>query len=242
MCVPRTSSIRRKIETRLPRNWRQRYLTHDGAPVRSVEAMSDGETYMRIGEVAELVGLSHRTIHYYEEVGLAVPVGCTDGGFRLYDSTIVERLRTITHIRPLGLSLEQMGRFLEARMFSVMRMPPQWTGWLRCRWCPRPPNTRASRPDGCAGTFTGRESSPNVSTRCRSVPRIWSGGFGPPPSRNSVSGSRVLMAPRQPVGSVQRCRGPALRSRASAPSQWQCWFHGRVPTPLPAEQGCLGDR
>lgn len=76
--------------------------------------MAEGETYMHIGEVAELVGLSHRTIHYYEEVGLAVPVGRSNGGFRLYDHDVVERLRAITYMKPLGLSLEQMAAFFEA--------------------------------------------------------------------------------------------------------------------------------
>lgn len=39
---------------------------------------------MQIGEVAERIGLSLRTIRYYEEVGLVVPSVRSQGGFRLY--------------------------------------------------------------------------------------------------------------------------------------------------------------
>lgn len=76
--------------------------------------MEAAEQHMHIGEVVELVGLSHRTIHYYEEVGLAVPIGRSSGGFRLYDHDVVERLRAITYMKPLGLSLDQMAAFFNA--------------------------------------------------------------------------------------------------------------------------------
>ena len=68
---------------------------------------------MQIGEVAEQIGLSLRTIRYYEEVGLAVPSARSEGGFRLYVADDVERLRVIMQMKPLGFSLEEMRELLE---------------------------------------------------------------------------------------------------------------------------------
>jgi DNA-binding transcriptional MerR regulator len=67
---------------------------------------------MQIGEVADRIGLSLRTIRYYEEVGLAVPSARSDGGFRLYVEDDVERLRVIMQMKPLGFSLEEMRELL----------------------------------------------------------------------------------------------------------------------------------
>jgi DNA-binding transcriptional MerR regulator len=68
---------------------------------------------MQIGEVAERIGLSLRTIRYYEEVGLAAPSARSEGGFRLYVEDDVERLRAIMQMKPLGFSLEEMRELLE---------------------------------------------------------------------------------------------------------------------------------
>ena len=68
---------------------------------------------MQIGEVAERIGLSLRTIRHYEEVGLAVPSARSDGGFRLYVEDDVERLRVIMQMKPLGFSLEEMRELLD---------------------------------------------------------------------------------------------------------------------------------
>ena len=67
---------------------------------------------MQIGEVAERIGLSLRTIRYYEEVGLAVPSARSQGGFRLYAEADVDRLRVIMQMKPLGFSLEEMRELL----------------------------------------------------------------------------------------------------------------------------------
>ena len=67
---------------------------------------------MQIGEVADRIGLSLRTIRYYEEVGLAVPSGRSEGGFRLYAEADVERLRVVMQMKPLGFSLEEMRELL----------------------------------------------------------------------------------------------------------------------------------
>jgi DNA-binding transcriptional MerR regulator len=72
-----------------------------------------GLHHMQIGEVAEQVGLSLRTIRYYEEVGLVRPSARTTGGFRLYSELDVARLRLIRRMKPLDFSLEEMKDVLE---------------------------------------------------------------------------------------------------------------------------------
>jgi DNA-binding transcriptional MerR regulator len=69
---------------------------------------------MQIGEVAERVSLSVVTIRHYDEVGLVVPSARSQGGFRLYTDTDVDRLILIRRMKPLGFSLEQMGDLLLA--------------------------------------------------------------------------------------------------------------------------------
>lgn len=72
------------------------------------------DEHYQIGEVAESVGLSLRTIRYYEEIGLVAPSGRTEGGFRLYTDSDVDRLRLVKALKPVGMSLETMGELLEA--------------------------------------------------------------------------------------------------------------------------------
>jgi DNA-binding transcriptional MerR regulator len=63
---------------------------------------------LQIGEVADRVGLSLRTVRYYEEVGLVIPSARTEGGFRLYSEEDVQRLLLIKGMKPFGLSLDEM--------------------------------------------------------------------------------------------------------------------------------------
>ncbi|MCT2007467.1 Regulatory protein, MerR [Micrococcus lylae] len=72
-----------------------------------------GGRTMQIGEVAERVGLSLRSIRHYDDVGLVPPSARSEGGFRLYTEDDVERLRRVKHIVPLGFSLEETSRMLE---------------------------------------------------------------------------------------------------------------------------------
>lgn len=69
----------------------------------------------QIGEAAARVGLSLRTVRYYEEVGLAVPSGRTDGGFRLYTDNDIARLALVKQMKPLEFSLDEMRDLLDVR-------------------------------------------------------------------------------------------------------------------------------
>lgn len=68
-----------------------------------------GESVVRrIGEIAAAAGLTVRTLHYYEEIGLLTPAGRSESGHRLYGPDAVERLYRISLLRDLGLPLEKI--------------------------------------------------------------------------------------------------------------------------------------
>lgn len=69
----------------------------------------------QIGEVADAVGLSLRTIRYYEEAELVLPSGRSAGGFRLYTDSDIERLRLVKQMKPLDLTIEEMRELLSVR-------------------------------------------------------------------------------------------------------------------------------
>ena len=60
----------------------------------------------RIGEISEATGMTIRTLHYYEEIGLIPPTARTDAGHRLYGPEALERLYRIAFLRQLGLPLD----------------------------------------------------------------------------------------------------------------------------------------
>jgi MerR family transcriptional regulator, repressor of the yfmOP operon len=69
---------------------------------------------LRIQEVAAALGLTARTIRYYEELGLLTPAARSEGDYRLYDEDDVERLRFIKDLRDdAGFSLAEISQLLE---------------------------------------------------------------------------------------------------------------------------------
>jgi DNA-binding transcriptional MerR regulator len=69
---------------------------------------------LRIHEAATEVGLTPRSVRYYEEIGLLTPAARSEGDYRLYDDTDLERLRFIKGLRDdAGFSLAEIARLLE---------------------------------------------------------------------------------------------------------------------------------
>jgi DNA-binding transcriptional MerR regulator len=66
----------------------------------------------RVGELAKRVGLSVRTLHHWDEVGLLRPSERTGAGHRLYGAEDLSRLQRILSLRQLGLSLGEIGIWL----------------------------------------------------------------------------------------------------------------------------------
>jgi DNA-binding transcriptional MerR regulator len=77
-------------------------------------AEASGDRLLRIQEVSDLVGLTARSIRYYEEVGLMKPAARSEGDYRLYDADDVARLEFIKGLRDdAGFSLAEIGQLLE---------------------------------------------------------------------------------------------------------------------------------
>lgn len=71
------------------------------------------EPLHRIGELASASGLTVRTLHYYEEIGLLTPAERTDAGHRVYGPAEVERLYRISVLRQLGIPLDGVRQSLD---------------------------------------------------------------------------------------------------------------------------------
>jgi DNA-binding transcriptional MerR regulator len=72
----------------------------------------------QVKEVAELSGVSVRTLHHYDAIGLLEPSQRTDAGYRLYSDEDLLRLQQILLGRELGLSLEAVRRSLDDPQFD----------------------------------------------------------------------------------------------------------------------------
>lgn len=82
----------------------------------SSTANDDGR---RIGELADATGLTVRTLHHYEQIGLLVASGRSDAGHRRYSDADVDRLYRISLLRNLGLPLAAIAEALDDPAWSL---------------------------------------------------------------------------------------------------------------------------
>ncbi|WP_210281548.1 MerR family transcriptional regulator [Pseudochelatococcus contaminans] len=68
---------------------------------------------MQIGELSSRAGVSHRTIHYYERIGLLKPAEREGAGYRYYDDNAFQRLEKIAALKKLGLSLDEIAAVID---------------------------------------------------------------------------------------------------------------------------------
>jgi DNA-binding transcriptional MerR regulator len=68
---------------------------------------------MQIGELSERAGVTHRTIHYYERLGLVRPAEREGAGYRYYDESALKRLEKIAALKRLGLSLDDIAAVID---------------------------------------------------------------------------------------------------------------------------------
>lgn len=76
---------------------------------------------LKVGELARRCGLTVRTLHHYDQIGLLRPSARSDSGYRLYDRTDIARLHRIQVLRKLGLSLAAIGDWLDG---PPVALPP----------------------------------------------------------------------------------------------------------------------
>lgn len=75
--------------------------------------MPDEPKRFKIGEVARRAGVTVRTLHHYDQIGLVSPAGRSTAGYRLYGPADLERLARVILFRRLGLSLAEIGEQLQ---------------------------------------------------------------------------------------------------------------------------------
>ena len=67
---------------------------------------------MKINELSKLTGVTVRTLHYYDEIGLLKPSEVTDAGYRIYDNKALETLQQILFFRELDFPLAEIKKIM----------------------------------------------------------------------------------------------------------------------------------
>lgn len=73
---------------------------------------------MKVKEVAQLTGVSVRTLHHYDDIGLLTPDGSTEAGYRLYSDDNLATLQQILFFRELGFSLKKIKELLDSPSYD----------------------------------------------------------------------------------------------------------------------------
>src|SRR5690554_1303147 len=73
---------------------------------------------MKVKEVADLVGISVRTLHHYDEIGLLKPEKTTEAGYRLYSDDNLETLQQILFFRELDFPLKKIKEIIQSPSFD----------------------------------------------------------------------------------------------------------------------------
>ncbi len=76
------------------------------------------EKLMSVHEVATLTGITTRTLHYYDEIGLLKPAKVTEAGYRMYDDAALGRLQNILLFRELEFPLKEIKAILDSPDFD----------------------------------------------------------------------------------------------------------------------------
>jgi DNA-binding transcriptional MerR regulator len=77
---------------------------------------------LKVGELARHAGVSVRTLHYYEQIGLLAPSSRTGGRHRLFGPRDIARLQQIRSLRQIGLPLDEVRAALSQPDFSLLRV------------------------------------------------------------------------------------------------------------------------
>ncbi|CAM4201246.1 MerR family transcriptional regulator [Nocardia ninae] len=115
----------------------------------------------KVGELATEIGLTVRTLHHYDRIGLVSPAGRTNTGHRLYTEADVERLYQVVALRQLGLGLDQIANVL-AGTTAITQVLAVHRDFLAAQVCATQAlhalvaalaATAQNRPDICAHRF-----------------------------------------------------------------------------------------
>ena len=91
------------------------------------------ETYFTVKQLAKVAGVSPRTLHYYDEIGLLKPSRDPANGYRRYDRLAMLRLQQILFLRELGLGLENIQSVFDQPGFDLLSALEQHRQALQAR-------------------------------------------------------------------------------------------------------------
>jgi len=77
--------------------------------------------YLKIGELAQITGVTVRTLHYYDEIDLLKPAKITEQGHRLYDIKNLTTLYLIISLKEMGLKLNEIRKLIYDRSIDVQK-------------------------------------------------------------------------------------------------------------------------
>lgn len=80
---------------------------------------------LKVGDLAKRTGISVRTLHYYEEIGLLIPSHRTNAGHRKYSAKDIAKLQQILSLQALGFTLDEIGRYLGQKEWPFLRVVEQ---------------------------------------------------------------------------------------------------------------------
>jgi DNA-binding transcriptional MerR regulator len=75
---------------------------------------------LTVSQLARLAGVSVRTLHHYDEIGLLTPSGRAANGYRVYERAQLQRLQQILFYRELEIPLEEICRIMQDPAFDVL--------------------------------------------------------------------------------------------------------------------------
>ena len=81
-----------------------------------------GMRMMTVAQMSKRTGVSVRTLHHYDQIGLLKPTEVTEAGYRLYDAAALDKLYMILVYRELGLHLNEIGSILDAPDYDRNRV------------------------------------------------------------------------------------------------------------------------
>lgn len=90
-----------------------------------------------VKEVSELTGISARTLHYYDEIGLFPPSEKSETGYRLYDDKALETLQQILFFREFDIPLKEIKTVMENPSLNrnrILRMQREMLVEKRSAW------------------------------------------------------------------------------------------------------------
>lgn len=86
-----------------------------------------------VKQLSNLAGVTVRTLHYYDEIGLLQPTVVQENGYRRYGETAVYQLQQILFYREMGFSLEEIREILQRPNFNLLRALEQHKAALHSR-------------------------------------------------------------------------------------------------------------